>query len=637
MISTGGTTSLGLYDFKKALDDFGRLDYWVSKPSGYKLHERALLLNGEEVKSTISNNTADPNVDMTGWKFNDNTVDSIADLLAIENPKDGMRVFVKSFHVGLNLGGSDFFAKEKTGLTIDNILTFPSSNPGLYWVRTNYATVTPLMAGAVGDGVYDDTDGIQKCVNVARYIDMRYRNWNTISKISIPSYRSFNLYGSNLSANNADDAIFEFAGAGDNIRFDHGGGVISGTADSFLKCTGSTTTPTSASHYARQIRLDGLYIVSPTIDKFLDLKDAVRQVFIDKVHAYTKNGISAVGKCVEVKATKSIIYGATDEAGTYGLKLNSPAGTSFYNEGFHFTDCTIDNFNTTFDVTDIYALSVTGGHIGRSQISGSVVAKFGQPNSTHCKDIKFTGVNINGSIVFSPSSGCAYYAQFTGCVSEGAAGANIDIKPASANIKIADHTFHTSNGGVAVVCSNGTNDISVNNISCDTTFIGGVQVLGSAGTDISIDSLQYSGTGNAIYLERPVRLANVPINDATKDYIQTFNASSIQGSHAVGANIASVNNWFAKGETGVIVCELTYTGASASQVLVITTPAGMSIPSGTGWSSGAIMLNTVDGRVSLAIPYIVTQDIPSGSITLRNDIGNTISLGDHSYFGFKRN
>lgn len=279
---------------------------------------------------------------------------------------------------------------------------------------------------------------------------------------------------------------------------------------------------------------------------------------------------------------------------------------------------------------------MTGGHVGRSQVGDSVVAKFGQPTSTHCKDIKFTGVNINGSIVFSPSSGCDYYAQFTGCVSETCNGINIHIRAFSSNIKITGHAFHTSNNGVAVVCANGTNNISVNNISCDTTFISGVQVLGSAGEGISIDNIQYSGTGNSLYLERPVRLTNVPISDAIKHYIQKFNTGSIQGSHIVGANIASVNNWFAKGETGVIVCELTYTGASASQVLTITTPAGMSIPSGTGWSSGAIMLNTADGRVSLAIPYIVTQDISSGDITLKNDTGNTISLGYHSYFGFKR-
>jgi len=67
MISTGGTTTLGLYDFKSALDDFGRADYWVSKPSGYALNKRVLLTNGDVVKSTIADNTNNPNSNMTGW------------------------------------------------------------------------------------------------------------------------------------------------------------------------------------------------------------------------------------------------------------------------------------------------------------------------------------------------------------------------------------------------------------------------------------------------------------------------------------------------------------------------------------------------------------------------------------------
>lgn len=70
MISTGGTSTLGLYDFKSKLDDFGRVDYWKVKPSGYQLYERAILTNGDEVKSTIANNTNNPNVNMIGW-FNE--------------------------------------------------------------------------------------------------------------------------------------------------------------------------------------------------------------------------------------------------------------------------------------------------------------------------------------------------------------------------------------------------------------------------------------------------------------------------------------------------------------------------------------------------------------------------------------
>lgn len=45
---------------------------WHSRVGGYKLNERAVLINGDIVRSTVDGNTNDPNVDMVGWvKIND--------------------------------------------------------------------------------------------------------------------------------------------------------------------------------------------------------------------------------------------------------------------------------------------------------------------------------------------------------------------------------------------------------------------------------------------------------------------------------------------------------------------------------------------------------------------------------------
>ena len=120
MISTGGTTTLGLYDFKAGLDEFGKTDYWVSKANGYPINQRVMLDNGDIVKSTINGNTTNPNVDMSGWinaldasfvtyngqtqkKINDG-LESVGEMLAIQSPSDGMSVFVKSYISGLNKG-----------------------------------------------------------------------------------------------------------------------------------------------------------------------------------------------------------------------------------------------------------------------------------------------------------------------------------------------------------------------------------------------------------------------------------------------------------------------------------------------------------------------------------------------------
>lgn len=67
MILSGGTTTLGVYDFKAVLDDFGRVGYWTPKLGGYPVNQRAMLTNGEIVQNLLEGNTGDPNSDMTGW------------------------------------------------------------------------------------------------------------------------------------------------------------------------------------------------------------------------------------------------------------------------------------------------------------------------------------------------------------------------------------------------------------------------------------------------------------------------------------------------------------------------------------------------------------------------------------------
>lgn len=496
---------------------------------------------------------------------------------------------------------------------------------------------SPLWFGAFGNGSGDDTSGIQKAINSCPYIDMSGINWMVTGKITVPSNRFIDLRGSNLNANNGSDPIFEFETAGDGLYILHGAGVITGTAGSFLKCSGTTNTPTSVVQYARQIRLEGLHISSESIENFLDFQGAVRQVFMHKIQACTKNGINANGKCVEVNGHACVIYGSTNSLTTYGVKLRGPGGGSAYPEGFHFTDCTIDAFGNTFDVTDIYVMSVTAGHVGC--VRGGRVALFGYPTTTACRDIKFTGVNISGPIEFLPTGGLAYQAQFTGCVSENCDWSNFTINNNAASIDISDHKFHRATRGIAVICYDNNADINVRNITCDSTFISGVLVLGSAGANCSIRGVSYAGTGDSVYLERPVLVSGVPVNSPTVlSYLQTFNAKSIQGAYAINAEIASIYTWFPRGETGEIIGEISFNGASASgQILEIVLPAGLEVASGSGWNSKYIQPNASSGRISVRIPYRATSEIVNKPIALKNSAGNTLNIDYHSFFGIRRN
>lgn len=74
MIVSGGTTTLGVYDFKAGLDEFGKTDYWVSKVSGYPINQRVMLDNGDIVRNNVEGNTNNPNSDMTGWELEKSNV-----------------------------------------------------------------------------------------------------------------------------------------------------------------------------------------------------------------------------------------------------------------------------------------------------------------------------------------------------------------------------------------------------------------------------------------------------------------------------------------------------------------------------------------------------------------------------------
>ena len=85
MISNSGTSTLGLYDFKRQIDAFGGVDYFrPNLAGGYLKNARVMLTNGDIVKSTVDNNATNPNVDMTGWLNREKEQDIINSLIDSE-------------------------------------------------------------------------------------------------------------------------------------------------------------------------------------------------------------------------------------------------------------------------------------------------------------------------------------------------------------------------------------------------------------------------------------------------------------------------------------------------------------------------------------------------------------------------
>ena len=127
--------------------------------------------NKDDVASSISNltnNKADKATTLTGYGITDaytkseiiinfNGLNSVAEMLAIVNPVNGQRVYVKSYHAGLNKGGGDFIY-DSTKSAINNGGTVING-----WVRQLDGFVTPSMFGAKGDGVSDELASFNKC------------------------------------------------------------------------------------------------------------------------------------------------------------------------------------------------------------------------------------------------------------------------------------------------------------------------------------------------------------------------------------------------------------------------------------------------------------------------------------------
>ena len=113
---------------------------------------------------------------------------SISAMLAIKNPRNGQRVYVKSYHVGLNKGGGDFIydgskANINNGATIFN-----------GWVRNDVKFFTLEMAGAKADGVTDDTLAFDRLFEVTHDIKLLESTY----LVNLDIKHNFNIAGTSM-------------------------------------------------------------------------------------------------------------------------------------------------------------------------------------------------------------------------------------------------------------------------------------------------------------------------------------------------------------------------------------------------------------------------------------------------------
>lgn len=164
---------------------------------------------------------------LTQRQINDG-LDSVNALLAIKNPRNGQRVYVKSYYAGLGNGGS-YFVYDNTKANIND--------GGLVingWVRQLGAYVNTSMFGVKADGTTDDTPFLLKAISAVGKKNLVIDQVITVkSDVTLPS--SINvIVTSNGGFNSADNITLKINAkfnCGLNQCFYGSGKVLFGSAN----------------------------------------------------------------------------------------------------------------------------------------------------------------------------------------------------------------------------------------------------------------------------------------------------------------------------------------------------------------------------------------------------------------------
>lgn len=152
---------------------------FTAQVGGFPIGGKVALGSGYIVRSTVANNTVDPNADMQGWVNSNGELSSISELLTIQNPPNGMCFFVKSHHNENAVANPEFLgngwyvydSKQKStnngGTIINGWVLIPENN-----------TITPYHFGWTGKDLASDMEAFQKCFDAVKN-GQTIRFWHT--------------------------------------------------------------------------------------------------------------------------------------------------------------------------------------------------------------------------------------------------------------------------------------------------------------------------------------------------------------------------------------------------------------------------------------------------------------------------
>ena len=486
------------------------------------------------------------------------------------------------------------------------------------------------MFGAKGDGVTDDTNAIQKAVNDStNHVYFNTDKTYLITKaIILKSELLLDFNGCNIVANtNGDLFVLDKAnGEARQLTIKGSNCGISGKCANVFHFIGNNNFNISPSNYARLITLDSIRVSGgDTINCFVKMDVAVRDVWITNCSMWCSNGVVSTGKSVEILLDNNIMY--TSNSSGFSLQISSNQNSHFYSEGWTIDNCTIDN--GAVEISDIYVIFFTNCYIGSN-------VTFSSPTTTtHTRDIMINNCVFRRKLTFNSSltGETSFYAMINNCTING-----ILRLDHAAHINVSNVNFQTNVSPdeylVAILGSRNLKNIVIKDIRCDNTYNNTFIINNPGGiNNIILDTINFYGQGSAISLP-----------NATKPYVLCRNICGgadfpeknlifgpiSNGTYDVGEIMFQKSFSCPKGQRGEIRIHFRCTNDSSTQRLDFTFPTNMKVPTGTGWSS-SYLYTEGNHNIEYTIPYYCT-DAVSGDIILKNGNGNSITVGYHGWY-----
>jgi len=517
----------------------------------------------------------------------------------------------------------------------DNIGTVIVSNSGARFKRKFSGAVNVKWFGAVGDGTTDDTLAIQNALRWRGAVEFPKAEYVVTDTIMLSD--DTHIVGNHSTIRCRGNGIDVFYGFKvcevtiDNLVLHD----ESGTNTAFYF---EGTAEGRYLDYSRRIRLNDV-----KINEFhLGFRaNYARQWFLNNCFIYSRNGVLIENKSVEINITDTIIYGSTEpQPTTFGVKMvHTDTHPSKYPEGVMISGCTIDHYERSIWIEDIFVFQLTNSFVASTMESGEASLYFGKGTSTHIMDHTISNTVFWGKpILFHghAQEPVHYHAVISNCVFEYIDGPNLALQRNAQDVSVSGCSFYTNPDLQSVVAElSGDNAlVRLSNFTTDPYFKGGIQVRGER-SDVTIRDFDYYGEHRALELEQPVYLKNVTGRPDDFSIIE-YSRRSAGIPHAVpfspGEEIAKVTMNVARGQRGIVRISGTVKPESEGVLLTVKHPSGIVFPSGPDWSSAMIPLSGDDQRLDAAIPFHCTRSV-SGEFMLCNDSSSeaAVSFGKHSW------